>query len=138
MDKERGNLLKSFGTQVAEPVRSMVMGAPLEDARRLAQRYDRMRQEAEVQAVEVSKRQARVKEGTWNPDILMKLDLKSNMAILGREAASAMAAVAEPIVVRISVHWNEFHCQPLEFILLISSSKSDRKQGQSMETERRR
>jgi hypothetical protein len=27
----------------------MVMGAPLEDARHLAQRYDRMRQEAETQ-----------------------------------------------------------------------------------------
>ncbi|KAL4572965.1 hypothetical protein LXL04_019754 [Taraxacum kok-saghyz] len=101
MEKERGNLLKSFGTQVAEPLRAMVMGAPLEDARHLAQRYDRMRQEAEAQAVEVSKRQARVREGTGNPDILTKLeasesklqDLKSNMAVLGREAASAMAAV---------------------------------------------
>ncbi|KAI3745108.1 hypothetical protein L1987_58210 [Smallanthus sonchifolius] len=101
MEKERGNLLKSFGTQVAEPLRAMVMGAPLEDARHLAQRYDRMRQEAEAQAVEVSKRQARVREGAGNPDMIMKLeaaesklqDLKSNMAILGREAASAMAAV---------------------------------------------
>lgn len=35
--------------QVAEPLRAMVMGAPLEDARHLAQRYDRMRQEAESQ-----------------------------------------------------------------------------------------
>lgn len=35
--------------QVAEPLRAMVGGAPLEDARRLAQRYDRMRQEAEAQ-----------------------------------------------------------------------------------------
>jgi hypothetical protein len=34
---------------VAEPLRAMVMGAPLEDARHLAQRYDRMRQEAEAQ-----------------------------------------------------------------------------------------
>ncbi|PWA76085.1 SH3 domain-containing protein [Artemisia annua] len=101
MEKERGNLLKSFGTQVAEPLRAMVMGAPLEDARHLAQRYDRMRQEAEAQAVEVSKRQARVREGGGNPDMIVKLeaaesklqDLKSNMAILGREAASAMAAV---------------------------------------------
>nr|XP_043629449.1 SH3 domain-containing protein 2-like [Erigeron canadensis] len=101
MEKERGNLLKSFGTQVAEPLRAMVMGAPLEDARHLAQRYDRMRQEAEAQAVEVSKRQARVREGAGNPDMIMKLeaaesklqDLKSNMAILGREAAAAMAAV---------------------------------------------
>lgn len=35
--------------QVAEPLRAMVMGTPLEDARHLAQRYDRMRQEAEAQ-----------------------------------------------------------------------------------------
>ncbi|KAD4981914.1 hypothetical protein E3N88_18585 [Mikania micrantha] len=101
MEKERGNLLKSFGTQVAEPLRAMVIGAPLEDARHLAQRYDRMRQEAEAQAVEVSKKQARAREGVVNPEMIMKLeaaesklqDLKSNMAILGREAASAMAAV---------------------------------------------
>lgn len=101
MEKERGNLLKAFGTQVAEPLRAMVMGAPLEDARHLAQRYDRMRQEAEAQAVEVSRRQAKVREGIANPDMVYKLeaaetklqDLKSNVATLGKEAAAAMAAV---------------------------------------------
>ncbi|KAK9165375.1 hypothetical protein Scep_000566 [Stephania cephalantha] len=101
MEKERGNLLKSFGTQVAEPLRAMVMGAPLEDARHLAQRYDRMRQEAEAQAIEVSKRQAKVRESVGNPDITLKLEtaetklqeLKSNVATLGKEAAAAMAAV---------------------------------------------
>lgn len=49
IEKERGNLLKALGTQVAEPLRAMVTGAPLEEARHLAQRYDRMRQEAESQ-----------------------------------------------------------------------------------------
>lgn len=101
MEKERGNLLKALGTQVAEPLRAMVMGAPLEDARHLAQRYDRMRQDAEAQAIEVSKRQAKVRETPGNPENVMKLeaaevklqDLKSNMAILGKEAAAAMAAV---------------------------------------------
>ncbi|KAL3621292.1 SH3 domain-containing protein 2 [Castilleja foliolosa] len=101
MEKERGNLLKAFGTQVAEPLRAMVMGAPLEDARHLAQRYDRMRQEAEAQAVEVARRQAKVREGNAHPDMAFKLeaaevklqDLKSNVATLGKEAASAMAAV---------------------------------------------
>ncbi|KAM0058989.1 putative SH3 domain, AH/BAR domain superfamily, SH3-like domain superfamily protein [Helianthus debilis subsp. tardiflorus] len=101
MEKERGNLLKSFGTQVAEPLRAMVMGAPLEDARHLAQRYDRMRQEAEAQVIEVSKRQAKVIDGSGNPELFSRLeaaeaklqDLKSNMAVLGKEAASAMAAV---------------------------------------------
>ncbi|XP_052176144.1 SH3 domain-containing protein 2 [Diospyros lotus] len=101
MEKEHGNLLKALGTQVAEPLRAMVMGAPLDDARHLAQRYDRMRQEAEAQAIEVSKRQAKVREGMCNPDIALKLeaaesklqDMKSNVAILGKEAAAAMSAV---------------------------------------------
>ncbi|KAG5239027.1 endophilin-A [Salix suchowensis] len=101
MEKERGNLLKALGTQVAEPLRAMVMGSPLEDARHLAQRYDRMRQEAEAQAIEVSKRQAKVREMPGSPELAMKLesaeiklqDLKSNMSILGKEAAAAMAAV---------------------------------------------
>ncbi|KAL2468452.1 SH3 domain-containing protein [Forsythia ovata] len=101
VEKEHGNLLKAFGTQVAEPLRAMVMGAPLEDARHLAQRYDRMRQEAEAQAVEVSRRQAKLREGTGTPEMALKLesseaklqDLKSNVATLGKEAAAAMAAV---------------------------------------------
>lgn len=53
------------------------------------------------QAIEVSKRQAKVREASGNPDVVMKLDaaesklhdLKSNMGILGKEAAAAMAAV---------------------------------------------
>ncbi|KAE8693340.1 Pearli, putative isoform 1 [Hibiscus syriacus] len=60
---------------VTEPLRAMVMGAPSEDARHLAQRYDRMRREAEAHAIEVSKRQARVR------------------AILGKEVTVAMTAV---------------------------------------------
>ncbi|XP_039012521.1 SH3 domain-containing protein 2-like [Hibiscus syriacus] len=79
----------------------MVMGAPSEDTRHLAQRYDRMRREAEAQAIEVSKRQARVRETLGNPENVMKLksaetklqDLKSNMAILGKEATVAMTTV---------------------------------------------
>eukprot|EP00494_Astrolonche_serrata_P013795 UN13920 len=70
MEKERANLLKAFGTQVAEPLRAMVMGAPLEDARHLAQRYDRMRQEAEAQAIEVSKRQMKLRETSGNGDMI--------------------------------------------------------------------
>ncbi|MQM19466.1 hypothetical protein Taro_052472 [Colocasia esculenta] len=101
MEKERGNLLKALGTQVAEPLRAMVMGAPLEDARHLAQRYDRMRQEAEAQSIEVSKRQMKAREASGNVDNTSKLEaaeaklqeLKSNMGILGKEAAAAMAAV---------------------------------------------
>ncbi|PQQ01601.1 SH3 domain-containing protein 3 [Prunus yedoensis var. nudiflora] len=73
---------------------------PLEDARHLAQRYSRMRQEAETQAVEVSRRQARVRE-LPNPENVAKLqaaeakmkELKANMAVLGIEASAALAAV---------------------------------------------
>ncbi|XP_058098705.1 SH3 domain-containing protein 2 isoform X2 [Magnolia sinica] len=101
MEKERGNLLKALGTQVAEPLRAMVLGAPLEDARHLAQRYDRMRQEAEAQAIEVSKRQMKARESMGNPDNTSKLEaaemklqeLKSNMAVLGKEAVASMSAV---------------------------------------------
>ncbi|XP_078166797.1 SH3 domain-containing protein 2-like isoform X1 [Carex rostrata] len=101
MEKERNNLLKALGTQVAEPLRAMVMGAPLEDARHLAQRYDRMRQEAEAQAIEVSKRQNKVRESPGNGELITKLEaaehklqeLKSNMSILGKEAVAAMNAV---------------------------------------------
>ncbi|KAL5706620.1 SH3 domain-containing protein 2 [Ranunculus cassubicifolius] len=101
METERGNLLKALGTQVAEPLRAMVMGAPLEDARHLAQRYDKMRQEAEAQAIDVSKKHARARESMGNPDITLKLEaaeaklqvVKSNVSTLGKEAAAAMAAV---------------------------------------------
>ncbi|CAN0910491.1 SH3 domain-containing protein 2 [Linum grandiflorum] len=101
MEKERGNMLKALGTQVAEPLRAMVMGAPLEDARHLAQRYDRMRQDTEAQAIEVSKRQAKAREMPGHPEVTMKWeaaesklqDMKANMDVLGKEAASAMAAV---------------------------------------------
>ncbi|OWM75014.1 SH3 domain-containing protein 2-like [Punica granatum] len=101
MEKERGNLLKTLGTQVAEPLRAMVMGAPLEDARQLAQRYDRMRQEAEAQAIDVSRRQAKVRESMGTAEYVMKLEaaetklqeLRSNVATMGKEAGAAMAAV---------------------------------------------
>ncbi|KAL0686901.1 hypothetical protein Bca4012_086578 [Brassica carinata] len=103
MEKERGNMLKALGTQVAEPLRAMVMGAPLEDARHLAQRYDRIRQEAEAQATEVARRQAKARESQGHPDILTKLesaeaklqDLKANMTTLGKEAASALSSVED-------------------------------------------
>lgn len=53
------------------------------------------------QAIEVARRQAKVRETPGNAEMAMKLeaaeaklhDLKSNMSILGKEAAAAMAAV---------------------------------------------
>uniref|UniRef100_A0A0D6R6B1 SH3 domain-containing protein n=1 Tax=Araucaria cunninghamii TaxID=56994 RepID=A0A0D6R6B1_ARACU len=101
VERERDSLHRALGTQIAEPLRAMVFGAPLEDARHLAQRYDRMRQEAEAQAAEVMRRQMKARESTGNPENVMKLqaaeakmqELKSNMVGLGKEAAVAMAAV---------------------------------------------
>lgn len=101
IEKEHGDLLKALATQVAEPLRAMVVGALLEDARHLAQRYDKMRQEAEAQAVEVLKRKQKIKEAPGNIDNNLKLEaaeskleeLKSNMAVLGKEAFAAMTAV---------------------------------------------
>ncbi|XP_024024773.1 SH3 domain-containing protein 2 [Morus notabilis] len=77
------------------------VGAPLEDARHLAQRYDRMRREAEAQAIDVSRRQAKLRESTGSAEFIIKLEaaegklqeLKSNVATLGKEAAAAMASV---------------------------------------------
>lgn len=54
-----------------------------------------------MQAIEVSKRQAKVREAPGNVDNNLKLEaaesklqeLKSNMTVLGKEAAAAMTAV---------------------------------------------
>lgn len=40
--------------QILDPLRAMVTGAPLEDARHLAQRYSRMRHEAETQVNQIA------------------------------------------------------------------------------------
>ncbi|GAB2211322.1 hypothetical protein Droror1_Dr00016617 [Drosera rotundifolia] len=100
MEKEQEELNRLLMSQVLDPMKSMIVGAPLEDARHLAQRYSRMRQEAETQAAEVSRRQLRATEAP-NPENVAKLhaaearmkELRANMAILGTEAAAALAAV---------------------------------------------
>ncbi|XP_047332243.1 SH3 domain-containing protein 3-like [Impatiens glandulifera] len=100
VEKEQEDFNQLLFSQVLEPLRAMVAGAHLEDARHLAQRYSRMRQEAEAQAVEISRRQARVREAPI-PENDAKLyvaqakmqEIKANMAVLGKEAASALAAI---------------------------------------------
>lgn len=100
VEKEQEELIMLLSSQILEPLRAMVNGAPLEDARHLAQRYSRMRHEAETQAAEVSRRQARVRESPI-PENVAKLqaaelkmqELRANMAVLGKEASSALAAV---------------------------------------------
>ncbi|OVA16396.1 BAR domain [Macleaya cordata] len=100
VEKEQEDLNRVLSSQVLEPLRAMITGAPLEDARHLAQRYSRMRQEAETQAAEVSRRQARSRE-VPTPENSAKLhtaesrmqELQASMAVLGKEATAALAAV---------------------------------------------
>lgn len=100
VETEQEDLNRLLSSQILDPLRAMIMGAPLEDARHLAQRYSRMRQEAEAQAAEISRRRARVREAP-NADNAAKLhaaeskihELKSNMAVLGKEATAALASV---------------------------------------------
>ncbi|KAF5475220.1 hypothetical protein F2P56_007050 [Juglans regia] len=100
VEKEQEDFNKLLSSQVLDPLRAMIAGPPLEDARHLAQRYSRMRQEAEAQAAEVSRRQVRVRESP-TPENVAKLhaaeakmhEQKANMAVLGKEASAALAAV---------------------------------------------
>jgi endophilin-A len=76
MERERDNMKQIFGTQVADPLRAMVTGAPLEDARQLTNRYKAFRQDAEVQDTEVDKRMAQNKETAGsNPENTLKLQI---------------------------------------------------------------
>ncbi|CAL5345300.1 unnamed protein product [Camellia sinensis] len=100
MEQEQEDFNRQLFSQILEPLRAMVTRAPLEDARHLAQRYSRMRQEAETQAAQVSRRHARVREAPI-PENVAKLhaaeskmhELKANMAVLGKVAATALASV---------------------------------------------
>eukprot|EP00262_Sarcandra_glabra_P004573 TRINITY_DN1566_c0_g1_i1.p1 TRINITY_DN1566_c0_g1~~TRINITY_DN1566_c0_g1_i1.p1 ORF type:complete len:390 (+),score=99.99 TRINITY_DN1566_c0_g1_i1:110-1279(+) len=101
IERERENLLDVLGDQVSEPLRAMIMGAPLEDARHLTRRYDRIRQEAEAQAAEVKRRQMKSKEAGATAESEIKLqnaetklsELRSTTSALGREATAAMMSV---------------------------------------------
>ncbi|KAH9627302.1 hypothetical protein KSS87_013547 [Heliosperma pusillum] len=100
VEKEQEDLNRLLLSQVLDPLRQISTGTPLEDARHLAQRYSRMRQEAEAQAAEVNRRRARVREAATHENTT-KLqasearmqEMKANMAVLGKEAAAALSAV---------------------------------------------
>ncbi|WOL11224.1 SH3 domain-containing protein 3 [Canna indica] len=100
VEKEHEDFSSFLSSQIMEPLRAMATGTPLEDARGLAQRYSRMRQEAETLAAEISRRQSRVRESPIleNTSKLQASEakmreLKANMAVLGKEAAAALAGV---------------------------------------------
>ncbi|XP_055820814.1 SH3 domain-containing protein 1-like [Solanum dulcamara] len=101
MEDQREIMLGVLGQQVCEPLRASIHGAPLEDARHLTHRYDRMRQEFESQATEVIRRQSKFREAST--ESLAKLknsetrlsELKSSVLVLGKEATDAMLSVEE-------------------------------------------
>jgi len=86
-----------------------------------------------MQAIEVSKRQAKVRETPGNAENTMKLDaaetklqdLKSNMAILGKEAAAAMTAVEAQqqrlTLQRLIAMVLQFHHMVLQYSVLVKS-----------------
>ena len=99
MEKERESFHRSLATQVAEPLKGMVHGSPLEDARHLKQKYDRLRQDADNQASEVHRREA--KDPNSSQDYVAKLqaakhkmqEIAAAMDTMGRNATSAMSVV---------------------------------------------
>ncbi|XVF00011.1 hypothetical protein REPUB_Repub03eG0249500 [Reevesia pubescens] len=103
MEDERETLLGILGEQVSEPLRALITGAPLEDARHLTHRYDKLRQEVEAQAADVLRRRSKTRESDISTESYMKLkqaearltELKSSMMVLGREATAAMLSVED-------------------------------------------
>uniref|UniRef100_A0A0A9DDW6 SH3 domain-containing protein n=1 Tax=Arundo donax TaxID=35708 RepID=A0A0A9DDW6_ARUDO len=101
IEEERENLLKVIEEQVFEPLREMIVSAPLEDARLLTYRYQRIRQDMESQIADVMRKQLKSKESSGNKDSSVKLqhaesklsELRTTLAALGREATAAMEAV---------------------------------------------
>ncbi|XP_026406246.1 SH3 domain-containing protein 2-like [Papaver somniferum] len=104
MEEEMENFVKILDSQVSEPLRASIVGAPLDDARHLTHRYDRIRQEVDAQAAEVRRRQLKsVEAGSTSEVNAIKLknaemkleELKSTMMALGKEATAAMLSVED-------------------------------------------
>ncbi|XP_073146264.1 SH3 domain-containing protein 1 [Henckelia pumila] len=101
IEDHREAMLGILSYQVSEPLRALMNGAPLEDARHLTHQYDRMRQEIEVQAAEVIRRQSKFRDSSAESVLKLKnsekrlSELKSSMLALGREATAAMLSVED-------------------------------------------
>ncbi|KAL3610142.1 hypothetical protein D5086_001162 [Populus alba] len=101
MENEKEIFLGVLNDQVSKPLRALITGAPLEDARHLTHRYDKLRQEVEAQAAEAMRRRSKTRDSEISAESFMKLqaaearltELKSTMMALGREAAAAMSSV---------------------------------------------
>ncbi|KAJ8484283.1 hypothetical protein OPV22_016768 [Ensete ventricosum] len=100
VEKEHEDFIAFLSSQIVDPLRMMVTDGTLENARNLAQQYNRMRHEAETLAAEVSKRLSQVR-GTPILENTAKVqsseakmyELKVNMTFLGKEAATALVSV---------------------------------------------
>ncbi|KAE8709794.1 Putrescine-binding periplasmic protein-related [Hibiscus syriacus] len=103
MEDEMETLLGILGEKVSEPLRALITGAPLEDARHLTHRYDKFLQEVESQTADVLRRKSKTKESDISTESYMKLkhaeerltELKSSMVVLGREAIDAMLSAED-------------------------------------------
>ncbi|XP_061359875.1 SH3 domain-containing protein 1 [Gastrolobium bilobum] len=103
LENERETILGILGNQISEPLRAQITGAPLEDARHLTHRYDKLRQEVEAQAAEVLRRRSKLRDSSISAESTMRLqnaetrfkELKSALVALGREATAAMLSVEE-------------------------------------------
>ncbi|ONM61002.1 SH3 domain-containing protein 3 [Zea mays] len=100
IEKEYEDFNRILSSQTIDPLRAMAIGGPLEDARGLAQRYSRMRHEAEILSTEIARRKARVREAPiaehttkLQQSEARMIEHKASMAVLGKEAAAALAAV---------------------------------------------
>ncbi|KAE9596867.1 putative SH3 domain, AH domain-containing protein [Lupinus albus] len=103
LESERETLLGILGHQISEPLRAQITGAPLEDARHLTQRYEKLRHEVEAQAADVLRRRSKLRDSSVSAESSMRLqnaetrlkELKSALVALGREATAAMLSVEE-------------------------------------------
>ncbi|XP_047067039.1 SH3 domain-containing protein 3-like [Lolium rigidum] len=100
VEKEYEDFNRTLCSQTIDPLKAMAACVPLEDARGLAQRYSRMRQEAEILSAEIARRKARVREAPTAENTTKlqhsesrMIELKATMAVLGKEAVAALAAV---------------------------------------------
>ncbi|KVI04578.1 hypothetical protein Ccrd_017073 [Cynara cardunculus var. scolymus] len=76
----QGKLLKSCGTQVAEPLRAIAIGVSLEDTRHPTLHYDTIWQEVEAQVIEVFRRSTKVMDGTGNQELRTRLEADESEA----------------------------------------------------------
>ncbi|XP_011027999.1 PREDICTED: endophilin-A3-like isoform X3 [Populus euphratica] len=101
MENEKETLVGVLNDQVSKPLRALITGAPLEDARRLTHHHDKLRQAVEMQAAEVLRCRSKTRDSEISAESCAKLraaearlaELKSTVMSLGKEATAAMSSV---------------------------------------------